>query len=91
MVFLRNFKDIFEIQKQLVAEAEKEQEIIDANERLIEIIEKRIEEVLENFWAGSRLSSGGANGRDPSVASLLQDDLQKKNNRFFGRFYPLRG
>ena len=28
---------------------EKEQEIIDANERLIEIMEKKIEEVLEIF------------------------------------------
>lgn len=38
-----------EIQKQLVAEAEKEQEIIDANKRLIEIMEKKIEEVLSEI------------------------------------------
>ena len=37
------------IQKQLVAEAEKEQEIIDANKRLIEIMEKKIEEVLSEI------------------------------------------
>lgn len=38
-----------EIQKQLVAEAEKEQEIIDANKRLIEIMEKKIEAVLSEI------------------------------------------
>ena len=34
------------IQKQLVAEAEKEEEIIHANKRLIEIMEKKIEKVI---------------------------------------------
>ncbi len=34
------------IQKQLVAEAEKEEEIIKANKRLIEIMEKKIEKVI---------------------------------------------
>jgi type I restriction enzyme M protein len=38
-----------EIQKQLVAEAEKEEEIITANRRLIEIMERKIEEVLSNI------------------------------------------
>ncbi len=36
-------------QKQLVAEAEKEEEIIAANRRLIEIMERKIEEVLANI------------------------------------------
>ena len=35
-----------EIQKQLVAEAEKEEEIIAANRRLIETMERKIAEVL---------------------------------------------
>jgi len=35
-----------EIQKQLVAEAEKEEEIIASNRRLIELMEKKIENVL---------------------------------------------
>jgi type I restriction enzyme S subunit len=38
-----------EIQKQLVAESEKEEEIITANRRLIEIMERKIEEVLSNI------------------------------------------
>jgi type I restriction enzyme M protein len=38
-----------EIQNQLVAEAEKEEEIITANRRLIEIMERKIEEVLSNI------------------------------------------
>jgi type I restriction enzyme M protein len=38
-----------EIQKQLVAEAEKEEEIITANRRLIEIMERKIEEVLSKI------------------------------------------
>jgi restriction endonuclease S subunit len=38
-----------EVQKQLVAEAEKEEEIITANRRLIEIMERKIEEVLSNI------------------------------------------
>ncbi len=38
-----------EVQKQLVAEAEKEEEIIAANRRLIEIMERKIEEVLANI------------------------------------------
>jgi type I restriction enzyme M protein len=38
-----------EIQKQLVAEAEKEQQIINANEQLIEIYEKKIGDVLRNI------------------------------------------
>ena len=37
------------IQKQLVAEAEKEEEIIRANERLIEIMEKNIEKVMSEI------------------------------------------
>lgn len=36
-----------EVQKQLVAEAEKEEQIIAANRRLIEIMERKIEKVLE--------------------------------------------
>ena len=35
-----------EIQKQLVAEAEKEEEIITANRRLIEIMEEKINQVM---------------------------------------------
>jgi len=38
------------IQKQLVAEAEKEEEIITANKKLIEIMEKKIEKVIEEIW-----------------------------------------
>jgi type I restriction enzyme M protein len=38
-----------EVQKQLVAEAEKEEEIIAANRRLIEIMERKIKEVLSNI------------------------------------------
>lgn len=38
-----------EIQKQLVAEAEKEEEIIIANRRLIEIMEEKISAVLEEI------------------------------------------
>ena len=38
-----------EIQKQLVAEAEKEEEIIISNKKLIEIMEKKIEKVIENI------------------------------------------
>jgi type I restriction enzyme M protein len=38
-----------EVQKQLVAEAEKEEEIITANRRLIEIMERKIEEVLNQI------------------------------------------
>jgi hypothetical protein len=38
-----------EVQKQLVAEAQKEEEIITANRRLIEIMERKIEEVLSNI------------------------------------------
>ena len=37
------------IQKQLVLEAEKEEEIIKANKRLIEIMEKKIEKVIEEI------------------------------------------
>lgn len=37
------------IQKRLVAEAEEEQEIIDANKRLIEIMEEKIEKVLKEI------------------------------------------
>lgn len=37
------------VQKQLVAEAEKEQEIIDANKRLIEIMEQKIKNVLSEL------------------------------------------
>lgn len=39
----------FEVQKQLIAEAEKEQEIIDANKKLIEIMEGKIENVLREI------------------------------------------
>jgi type I restriction enzyme M protein len=38
-----------EVQKQLVAEAEKEEEIITANRRLIEIMERKIQEVLSEI------------------------------------------
>jgi len=38
-----------EIQKQLVAEAEKEEEIITANRRLIELMEQKIEKTLETI------------------------------------------
>ncbi|HDZ85138.1 MAG TPA: hypothetical protein ENH35_01135 [Candidatus Moranbacteria bacterium] len=38
-----------EIQKKLVAEAEKEEEIIKANKNLIEIMEKKIEKVIEGI------------------------------------------
>ncbi len=38
-----------EIQKQLVAEAEKEEEIIRANKNLIEIMERKIEKVIANI------------------------------------------
>jgi type I restriction enzyme S subunit len=38
-----------EVQKQLVAEAEKEEEIIKANKKLIEIMEKKIEKVLSDI------------------------------------------
>ncbi len=38
-----------EIQKQLVAEAEKEEEIIASNRRLIDLMRRKIEEVLENI------------------------------------------
>ena len=38
-----------EIQKQLVAEAEKEEEIITANRRLVELMEGKISKVLENI------------------------------------------
>ena len=37
-----------EIQKQLVAEAEKEEEIIAANRRLIELMEAKIGDVLKD-------------------------------------------
>jgi type I restriction enzyme M protein len=37
------------IQKQLVAEAEKEEEIIAANRRLIDLMERKIEEVLDTI------------------------------------------
>jgi len=37
------------IQKQLVAEAQKEEEIITANKRLIEIMEKKIEKVIKRI------------------------------------------
>jgi restriction endonuclease S subunit len=38
-----------EIQKQLVAEAEKEEEIITANRRLIELMEGKIGQVLSEI------------------------------------------
>ena len=38
-----------EIQKHLVAEVEKEQEIIEANKRLIEMMERKIQKVLEEI------------------------------------------
>ena len=38
-----------EVQKQLVAKAEKEEEIITANRRLIELMERKIEEVLSDI------------------------------------------
>ena len=38
-----------EIQKQLIAEAEKEEEIIAANRRLIELMERKIDEVLSDI------------------------------------------
>ena len=37
------------IQKQVVAEAEKEEEIIRANKNLIEIMEKKIEKVIKEI------------------------------------------
>ena len=50
--FVRKYKIPFpslEIQKQLVAEAEKEQEIINANKQLIEIYEQKIADVLSEI------------------------------------------
>jgi hypothetical protein len=38
-----------EVQKQLVAEAEKEEEIIASNRRLIDIMERKIEKVLSDI------------------------------------------
>lgn len=49
---IRNFKiplPPFAIQKQLVAETEKEEEIIKANKRLIEIMEKKIKKVISEI------------------------------------------
>ena len=37
---------LLEIQKQLIAEAEKEEEIINTNKKLIEIMEQKIEKVI---------------------------------------------
>ena len=50
--FVRKFKiplPSIEIQKQLVAEAEKEEEIIAANRRLIELMERKIDDVLSEI------------------------------------------
>jgi restriction endonuclease S subunit len=50
--FLRSYKiplPSLEIQKKLVSEAEKEQEIINANKQLIEIMERKIEDVLREI------------------------------------------
>ena len=40
-----------ETQKQMVEEMEKEEEIIIANRRLIEIMEKKISAVFNNVWS----------------------------------------
>ena len=50
--FVKNLQIPFppiEIQKQLAAEAEKEEEIITANRRLIELMEGKIDQVLEEI------------------------------------------
>jgi len=39
-----------EIQKQLVTEAEKEEEIITANRRLIELMEAKIKNKISEVW-----------------------------------------
>jgi restriction endonuclease S subunit len=38
------------IQKQLVEEAEKEEEIITANQKLIKLMESKINDVISDLW-----------------------------------------
>ena len=53
--FIRNLKIIIpniEIQKTIINRIETEREVIESNQRLIQVYEERIKKVIERVWEG---------------------------------------